>query len=409
MVLKIYDSLSKQKKRFFPRDKKIVKMFVCGPTVYEHAHIGHARSYIFFDVVARYLRMKGYNLFYLQNITDLGRKIKDAAEKAKKPPSVLAKELTKSYLNDMKKLNVSSVNKYEASSKNIKKVIDQIRRLLKMGLAYSTKDGIYFDTSKCNNFGGLYHKKISETNQNSIEKNNLKKSPSDFALWNKDKKWGRLWPVSFGKGRPNWHILDTALIEKYFKNSYDIHGGGVDLIYPHHESIRITLLAFSKKTFPAKYWIHNELLEVNKKKMSKSFNNFVYIKDILKKYDAETLRLFMLSTHYKKKINYSERKLIEAEKRVKRIKKLIIKLSKVRTKKGINVDNLTLRIKTKFRLAMDDDFNIELALKEIYKFIKKVEILIDKENLSSRDSVKIYEQLLNFDKVLGLNLNKIHI
>ncbi len=407
MALVIYDTLSRKKKKFTTLDKNKVKMFVCGPTVYDSAHIGHARQYVTFDVVARYLRWKGYKLFYLQNITDIDDKIINRANENKEEPTNLAKRFEKAYLEDMQALNVTAVDKYARASDHIKEIINQIQRLIKKGFAYQIDDGIYFDISKFKDYGKLSRQNPEDLQKHRIEPNPQKRNQGDFSLWKKHKEGEPFWSSPFGSGRPGWHIEDTAITEKYFGPQYDIHGGGIDLIFPHHECEIAQIEAVSGKRPLVNYWMHNEFLMVNSEKMSKSLGNFVTIRDALKNYKPQILRLFFAATHYKQPINYAEENLKNTSVVYDKFVSFMLKLQDVTTKTGSKVDAAVAKIKKDFETAMDDDFNIAGALAAIFGFMSEINKLIDANKLPSSAAKKVYAQMINFDSVLGLNLNAV--
>ncbi len=406
MSLVIYDTLSRKKKVFKPLGK-VVKMFVCGPTVYDYAHIGHARSYINFDIVARYLRWKGQKLNYLQNITDIDDKIIKRANENKETPEKLAKRFENTYYEDMRALNVVSVDKYARASNSIKEIINQIQRLIKKGFAYQIDDGIYFNISKFKDYGKLSRQKPEQLKEHRIEPNQQKKNPGDFSLWKRHKEGEPFWPSPFGAGRPGWHIEDTAITEKFFGPQYDIHGGGIDLIFPHHECEIAQIESVSGKKPLVNYWMHNEFLLVNGEKMSKSLGNFVTIRDALKNNKPQALRLFFAATHYRQPINYSEENLRNTNAVYDKFTDFVLKLQNVKAKTGAGIDKLITTTKKEFEGAMDNDFNIALALKAVFDFISEINKLIDANKLSSAATKKVYKQMLDFDSVLGLNLKEV--
>ncbi len=404
--LVIYDTLSRRKKAFKPRGK-VVKMFVCGPTVYDYAHIGHARSYITFDIMARYLRWKKYKLNYVQNITDIDDKIINRANENKETPEKLAKRFEKTYYEDMRALNVAAVDKYARASDNIKEIISQIQRLIKKGFAYQIGDGVYFDISKFKDYGKLSRQNPEQLKEHRIEPNPQKRNAGDFSLWKKHKEGEPFWPSPWGNGRPGWHIEDTAITEKYFGPQYDIHGGGIDLIFPHHECEIAQIESVSGKKPLVNYWMHNEFLLVNGEKMSKSLGNFVTIRDALKSNKPQTLRLFFAATHYRQPINYSEENLRNTNVVYEKFVDFVLKLQNIKEKSGEKVDVLISKAKKDFEGAMDDDFNIALALKVIFDFMSEINKLIDANKLSSAAAKKVYKFILELDSVLGLDLKSV--
>ena len=399
MALKIYNTLSRKKEQLNTIKKNQVLMFVCGPTVYDHSHIGHARSYIQFDMIAKYLVYSKYQVKYVQNITDIDDKVIQRANEIKKDPLKLAREFEKSFMDDMKALNVNAVTRYARATEHIKEIKDQITRLYKKGFAYDAKDGVYFDISKFKDYGKLSHQNIEDLKKKRIEPNPNKKNPGDFALWKKEKQGEPSWPSQWGKGRPGWHIEDTAIAEKYLGAQYDIHGGGEDLIFPHHEAeIAQMEAATGKKPF-VRYWIHNAFLRVNGKKMSKSLGNFLTIKDALKKWKPEILRYLFLSVHYKIPINFTEDSMKTAEKNYNKLIEFMKLLEEANGKSNIK-KKLLEDVKKGFSKAMDNDFNISAGLAEIFAFMRG----INKIDLTKKDAQEVKKIMLDFDKVLSLNL-----
>jgi len=388
MELRLYNTLTRKKEIFKPIKKGKVGMYVCGPTVYDYSHLGHAKTYIQFDVIARYLKYKGYNVFYLQNITDLDDKIINRAIKEKVDWKKIKDKYEKSFLNDMKSLNVNSINKYAKATDYIKEIISQVKRLAEKGYAYKISDGWYFDLSKDKDYGKLSKRKVLKKDDaiSRIDENIEKKNPGDFCLWKFSKPLEPSWKSEIGKGRPGWHIEDTAITEKELGSQYDIHGGATDLIFPHHEAEIAQMESISGKKPLVKYWMHTGFLNINKAKMSKSKGNFKTIKDILKEYSGETIRYFVISSQYKKPINLSEKALSNSENSYKRLKNIIsdIKDDKKTNKKYIK----------KFEEAMDDDFNTAKALQVLWNLVR------DEKAQGKLGTIK------KIDEVFGLDLLK---
>ena len=407
MALKVYNTLHRKKETFKPRKDNVVNMFVCGPTVYDYSHIGHARSYIVFDVIVKYLRYKGFKVNYIQNITDIDDKIINRANEHKKDPAKLAKQFEEAYYEDMKVLGVTAVDKYLPASKHIPEIINQIQRLIKKGYAYTAEDGVWFDISKFKDYGKLSKQNPEDLHNHRIEVSQHKKSHADFALWKKQKPGEPAWDSPWGKGRPGWHIEDTAITEKYFGPQYDVHGGGQDLIFPHHEAEIAQIESVSGKKPLVKYWLHNGFLLVNGEKMSKSLGNFVTIRDALKNYKPEVLRLFFATAHYKAPIDYADEALQNAKKVYQKFEDFILKLKDYKAKGGKSAKALIEDLIKNFESAMDDDFNIALALKAIFDLMSEINKLMDSEDLKAEDAKAVYNQLLKFDEILGLNLSEI--
>jgi cysteinyl-tRNA synthetase len=401
MALKIYNTLHRKKETFKPRKGKNVNFFVCGITSYDYAHIGHARVAIFFDVVAKYLRYSGYKVKYIQNITDIDDKVIQRGEELKKEPLKLASKFADIYLAEMKQLRVDSVDAYPRATRHIKEMIKQIQTLEKRGYAYKTEDGVYFDITKFKDYGKLSKVDVSKLKAGArVCISEHKKHPGDFALWKKMKPREPYWKSPWFDGRPGWHIEDTAMTEHYFGPQYDLHGGGEDLIFPHHESeIAQQEAASGKKPF-VKYWMHIAFLKINHEKMSKSLKNFVTIQEVLKKWDVDTIRFFYLSTHYKKPLDYTEDSFKEANSAVSKLQNTLSDID-FRIKTAKEKSSLKFgKYKKDFISAMDDDFNTPRAIAVLFELATYVNKNIDKAGKS--DLKKAKELFREFGDVLGL-------
>jgi cysteinyl-tRNA synthetase len=412
MALKVYNTLTRKKEVFKPRKGKNVNIFVCGPTVYDFAHIGHARSYVVFDVIVKYLRYKGYKVNYIQNITDVDDKIINRAKESNKDPQKLAREFEKAYFEDISELGINAVNSYVPASQHIKEIINQIQRLIGKKYAYVAEDGVWFNISKFKDYGKLSRQNPEELREHRIELSKYKKAPADFSLWKRQKQSELAWDSPWGKGRPGWHIEDTAITEKYFGPQYDIHGGGQDLIFPHHEAEIAQMESISGKKPLAKYWLHNGFLLVNGEKMSKSLGNFTTIRGALKKYKPQTLRLFFAATHYRAPIDYSEKALDNATSIYKKFEEFILRLkgcTKEKSDKAIkkSIVFLIKRLKNGFESEMDSDFNIAGALVHIHEFMSQVNRLLDAKILDKTNANSALEALYDLDSILGLGLKEI--
>jgi cysteinyl-tRNA synthetase len=408
-MLKVYNTLTRKKEIFKPRKNKIVNIFVCGPTVYDFAHIGHARSYIIFDMITKYLRYKKYKVTYIQNITDIDDKIINRAKETGEDPFNLAKKFEKAYYEDMHALNVTAVDKYLCASKHIPEIIAQISRLLEKGYAYVAKDGVWFSVRKFKDYGKLSRQKPEELEKHRIEPSPYKKEVSDFALWKAQKSNEPAWDSPWGKGRPGWHIEDTAIAEKYFGPQYDIHGGGQDLIFPHHEAEIAQMEALSGKKPYVTYWLHNGLLLVNGKKMSKSLGNYITIREALKTHSPRVLRFFFALTHYRAPLNYSNASLENAKNTCKKLEEFVLRLKdcKGKDKSGKKVSNFVQKLINAFESAMDDDFNVASAIAQIFDFMKKINKLLDENKIGKQSATKILHTIYKIDEVLGFNLKEI--
>ncbi len=367
MAIKVFDTLSRKKQVFKPIKEKSVNLFVCGLTPYDYSHIGHAKTYIAFDVIVKYLRYKKYKVFYLQNITDIDDKIIKRAKEEGTTWKEVSNKYTKAYYEDMESLGIDSINKYAPATKYIEEILKQVRTLIEKGYAYKLDDGIYYDISMFKDYGKLSGRTAleAEDSVSKIDDSIGKRNKGDFCLWKFPKEGEPFWESKLGSGRPGWHIEDTAITETEFGPQYDIHGGAKDLIFPHHEAEIAQMEAASGKKPLVKYWLHTGFLNVEGRKMSKSLGNFVTIQDALKKYDADTIRMMFVSTHYRSAIDYSEASVKQAKANLETIRNAIsVAKKKTSTKKWI----------AKFEKFMDDDFNtpqVVALLLEMAKHINK--------------------------------------
>lgn len=400
-MLKLYNTLSRKKEVFRPRKNKKVNLFVCGPTTYDLSHLGHARTYIVFDVITKYLKQKGYDVFYLQNITDVDDKIIKRAKEKNIKPEKLAREFEKEYLRDVKSLKIDSVKKYARATDHIREITSQVERLLKKGCAYKTADGVYYDISKFKDYGKLSQRTIlqAEDAVSRIDESVGKRNKGDFCLWKISKPGEPKWKSPFGSGRPGWHIEDTAITEKYFGPQYDIHGGARDLIFPHHEAEISQMEAISGKKPLVKYWLHTGFLTVKGEKMSKSLGNFITIKDFLKENSARILRLFVIKTHYRSPIDYSQELISQVKKELERIDEFLEKLKTSNFAKTSIDKNLVSETERDFQTALEDDFNTPKAIASIFDLINQGNSLIAQNKLSQTEAKNILKFLKKVDQV----------
>lgn len=406
-MLKLYNTLARKKQTFKPRIGKKINIFVCGPTVYDFSHIGHARTYIIFDVIVKYLRKIGYNVFYLQNITDLDDKIIKRAKERKIKPLKLARDFEKEHLKDMKSLKIDSVTKYARATDYIKEIISQVKRLEDKGFAYEIEDGIYYDISKFKDYGKLSRRTIEQAEDgiSRIDESKKKRNKGDFCLWKFSKQGEPKWKSPWGLGRPGWHIEDTAITEKHFGAQYDIHGGARDLIFPHHEAEISQMEAISGNPPLVKYWLHGGFLTVKGEKMAKSLGNFITIRELLKAHSYRILRLFVLKSHYRSPIDYSEKAILQTKKEIARIDEFVDKLKrqilkrKTITKNSKLVKNLILRTEKDFEKVMNDDLNTPKALAVISSLVNKGNSLFVQNKIDSNNAKDILNFLKKIDKV----------
>jgi len=392
-MLKVYNTLTRKKEIFKPRKDKRVNLFVCGPTVYNYMHIGHAKTYIQFDAIVKYLRYKGFKVFYLQNITDLDDKIINKAKEEKISPSDLARKFEEYYHRDEKQLGLDSITKYARATDYIKQIVKQTKTLIKKDYAYKISDGYYYDIKKFKDYGKLSGRTIlgAEDAVSRIDESVGKRNKGDFCLWKFSKPDEPSWNTEIGKGRSGWHIEDTAITETNFGPQYDIHGGAKDLIFPHHEAEIAQMEAASGKKPMVKYWMHTGFLNVSGKKMSKSLKNFIAVQDALKKHGPKTLRFFYLTSHYHSPIDFSENALEKAKNSLERLNDFVKKV-----KAGKNDDiKLIKKTKEKFISAMNDDFDTVKALAAIFNFIRECY----KKKIGGK---KTYQLIKEVDKIFGI-------
>ncbi|WP_407416264.1 cysteine--tRNA ligase [Methanobrevibacter sp.] len=395
----IYSTLTRSKENFETMNKNRVNFFVCGPTVYDDAHIGHGRTYISFDTIKRYLEYSGYAVFYIQNITDIDDKIINRSKESGIPAHDIARKFEKRYIEDMTKLNVTGVNLFARATDHLDEIIDQIQRLIDKGFAYESDDGVYFEIEKFEEFGKLSNRKIDELESHRELAETTKRNEQDFALWKKrDNVDEPVFPSPWGDGRPGWHIEDTAITEYYFGEQYDVHGGGLDLIYPHHEAEITQMEAVSGKSPMVRYWLHTGFLNVNGEKMSKSLHNFITIRELLEDWDADTFRFFVLSTHYRSPIDFSKDSLHQSEKSLERIKKFYSALDVEASDVESDLEALT-EARDEFFNSMDDDFNTPKAIAAIFKLITATK----NEELAENDKIAIKAFLDDVSQILGID------
>jgi cysteinyl-tRNA synthetase len=397
-MLKVYNTLTKKKEEFIPLKNKEVKIFVCGPTVFDYIHIGNARTFTNYDLIVKYLRYRGYKVKYIQNITDIDDKIINKAKKTKTTWKAVSEKYTKAFLEDIKHLNITSVDKYAKATHYIPNIISQVKRLLEKGYAYIIEnDGIYFDISKDKDYGKLSGRTVLQAEDaiSRIDESINKRNKGDFCLWKFPKKDDPFWESELGKGRPGWHIEDTAITEKELGPQYDIHGGAIDLIFPHHEAEIAQMESITGIKPFVKYWLHSGFLNLNKEKMSKSLGNVFTLREALKKYEGPVIRFLFISSHYRTPLEFNESSLEQAKLSLQRIREF---MENAKNSK-INIEQTIIeKAKQDFLKAMDDDFNTPKALAAIFKLIRKANKLGYGKNS--------YNLLKDLDKILSLNLSK---
>ncbi len=403
MSIFLYDSVKKQKVEFIPIKKNEVKIYVCGPTVYDDSHLGHARSAIAFDMLHRVLKQNSYLVTMSKNFTDIDDKI---IKKMYETSSTL-EELTNKYIHkykaDMQSLNVLPNNLEPKATNNLEEMKDMINDLLEKDIAYRISNGVYFDTSKDKEYGSLSHKINDENAQARVEANKEKRNQADFVLWKFQKKDDVVFEANFGNGRPGWHIECSAMIDKhlaYKDEDYqiDIHGGGADLLFPHHEN-EAAQTRCSKKQHLAKYWMHNAFVNINGEKMSKSLGNSFFLKDILKSYSGEVVRFYLLTAHYRTNFNFNEEDLISSKKRLDkfyRLKKRVYNNASSQENK---------EFKNKMLEALNDDINTPKAFALIDELISNANDKLDANPKDKNFKKELTSNMTFINDILGIGQN----
>ena len=415
--MKIFNTLTRRKEEFVPLEEGKVKMYVCGPTVYNLIHIGNARPMIIFDTVRRYMEYKGYEVNYVSNFTDVDDKIiKKAIEEG-----VSADEISTRYIKECKKdmadMNVKPATTAPQATQEIQGMIDMIQTLIDKGYAYPAADGtVYFRVKKFKEYGKLSHKNLDDLQSGfrslKVSGEDQKEDPLDFVLWKPKKEGEPSWPSPWCDGRPGWHIECSVMSKKYLGEEIDIHAGGEDLIFPHHENEIAQSECCNGKIF-ARYWMHNGFLNIDNRKMSKSLGNFRTVRQIGEQYDLQVLRFFMLNAHYRSPLNFSADLMEAAKNSLERILEAAGKLSDRKDNgaaENITEEELALLKEaegfvTKFEAAMDDDFNTADALAAIFELVKFANTNVD-ENSSREFAGGLYEELFKLSDVLGLKIEK---
>ncbi|MGA1820461.1 MAG: cysteine--tRNA ligase [Thermoplasmatota archaeon] len=414
MTLVVHNTETRSKQEFVPVEEGKVAMYVCGPTVYDVCHVGHARTYVAFDTIRRYLEHKGYSVTYVQNFTDVDDKIIARSAERGVPPLVLSEGYIQEYFEDMDRLNVRRATIHPKASETIPDMIAVIKGLIDKGYAYVVKGSVYFEVERAREiFGRLRHQSLEEMRDGArVEVDEEKRSPKDFALWKAAKPGEISWSSPWGEGRPGWHIECSTMSWKYIGRTLDIHGGGIDLIFPHHESEILQAEAFTGEKF-VKYWLHNGFLEINKEKMSKSLGNFFTIKEVLEKYDPMALRFFLVYTHYRSPIDFSDAALDEASASFGRLKKVhwTLKATVGEVEKGAipdfgEPDEDVLRtafgIKRSFIEAMDDDLNTRVAVATLFQLDNETKELQKAGRLDRRHAYLFLSIMEELTDILGL-------
>lgn len=407
-MLFLYNSLGKKLMRFYPQEDKKVKMYTCGPTVWNYAHLGNLRTFVFYDILRRYLKYKGYTVVHVMNITDVEDRIIDAVRNTGKKLKDLTSFYEKELMADLDSLNVERFEYYPRATEHIDDIVELIKKLMKKGYAYKAPDGsIYFNVSKFKRYGMLSGVRPAELKTGArvsldhYEKEDVK----DFALWKAwDERDGEIyWDTELGRGRPGWHIECSAMSMKYLGPTLDIHAGGKDLRFPHHENEIAQSEAATGKKF-VRFWLHTEFLHIAGEEMHKSKGNYITLRDKLKEgWDPLTIRYFLISSHYRDPLNLTDKALKQAENSRKRLLDFVFRLSSISTEKGNpNINKSVSRLLKEFEKAMDSDLNVPKALSSLFSFVREVNAMIDRGEVGKKESGIILDAVRKIDSVLGI-------
>jgi cysteinyl-tRNA synthetase len=396
--MEVFNTMTGKKEDFHPHSE-VVTMYVCGITAYDDCHIGHAMAYVIFDVIKRYLRFKGYKVKHIQNFTDIDDKIIQRANQLEIPPLRLANEYIERYFADMDALNIERADIYPRASEEILKVIEIVQGLLAKGYAYESEGSVYFRIRNFPDYGKLSRRNLSDMISQMCTYEEKKEYPLDFALWKASKPGEPFWESPWGRGRPGWHIECSAMALKYLGNSIDIHGGGQDLIFPHHENEIAQSESFTEEVPFIRYWLHSGLLQQDKQKMSKSTGNLVGVREILRRFSSDAIHLFILSSHYRSPLAYSEEALEASEKGAERLRRALT--HQANSSRGVTISSTEL-FEQRFVEAMDDDFNTAQAIAVLFELTKEI-------NRGAEQGAEIIEAqhtLLKLAGILGLTLKE---
>ena len=410
-MLELFNTFTRQKEPFKPINKGKAGIYTCGPTVYDYAHIGNLRAYVCADILVRYLEFLGFKVTHVMNITDVDDKTIKGARKEGVPLSQYTDRYKNAFFEDLRTLNIRKAEFYPEATKTIKEMVELIKTLMEKGFAYRGEDSsIYFSVKKFNDYGRLANIKTGELQAGARVKQDEyeKEQANDFALW---KAWDEddgdvFWETEIGRGRPGWHIECSAMSMKHLGPAFDIHTGGEDLIFPHHQNEIAQSEAATGKKF-VNYWMHNAFLLVDGKKMSKSLGNFYTLRDLLKKgLDAKAIRFLLLSAHYRTPLNFTEEGVRAAGSSVQRFMEFMEKMAELKEKSGAEdsaeIKNMIEKAEESFRKSMDDDLNISEALGSLFEFVRETNRLALENKISRRNAEEIEAFMLKIDSVLGV-------
>ena len=399
--MKLFNTMTRRKDEFVPLEPGKARIYACGPTVYNFFHIGNARPFIIFDTLRRYLEYTGLEVTFVQNFTDVDDKMIARANEEKVTLKDLGERFIEEYYKDAQGLGIRPATVHPKATEHVGDIISLVSELVEKGNAYVVKGDVYFDVSSFSGYGKLSGQSLEDLQAGArIDVTEIKRNPEDFALWKAAKPGEDSWDSPWGKGRPGWHIECSAMSMRYLGETIDIHGGGQDLIFPHHENEIAQSEAATGKTF-ARYWMHNGYINVDNEKMSKSKNNFFTVRDIAQKYDLKVVRLFMLSAHYRNPINFSEELIAQAASAMARIKNCrdnLKHIAQTGSAAGVDVEKEICALEERFRQAMDDDLNTAEAIGVIFEYIRDVNLAFE----HSGDRKSAGAALLALDKVLDV-------
>ena len=416
MSLKIYNTMSREKEEFVPVREGKIGMYVCGITAYDYSHLGHARAAVVFDVVYRYLLYMGYEVTFIRNFTDVDDKIIDRANREKIDFKEISERFINEYSKDMGALGVKTPTAEPKASEHIKEMVEIIEEIIEKGYGYVRDGDVFFSVEKKKDYGKLSGRNLEEMRAGArIDIDERKVNPLDFALWKASKPDEPSWESPWGPGRPGWHIECSVMSKKYLGATFDIHGGGEDLVFPHHENEIAQSEAATGKPF-AKYWIHNGFVNINREKMSKSLGNFFTIREILEKFHPESVRLFLLSNHYRSPIDFTDKNMSDAQSALDRFYTMMRRIDDLGDGEAENRDvhqqikELSKKLSSGFKEAMDDDFNSARALGEIFEAIRVANQILDSvqkegKGCSKKDFKPLKDTFNDLGSVIGvLNL-----
>ena len=408
--MKFYNTLTNQTEEFKPIEPGKVKMYVCGPTVYNYIHIGNARPIVVFDILARYFRHKNYVVEYVQNFTDIDDKMINKANEEGKTVREIADRYIEAFLEDTKKLNISADIIRPKATEYIEDMIITIEALIDKGYAYELNGDVLFDVTKYSEYGKLSNQKTDQLEAGArIEVGENKRNPQDFVLWKNKKEGEPFWKAPWGEGRPGWHIECTAMSHKYFGLNFDIHGGGQDLIFPHHENEIAQARCAYGGNF-ANYWLHNGYIQLDGEKMSKSKGNFFLLRDVLEEFDGNVFRWFLAGTHYRKPINFSKEDMLAAKAALEKINGALLRAKDFIIEYNTKYDNILegsiKEFSEKFDQAMEDDLNTPLAVSLIHEFLREKNKFIDNygKSVIIKEAVAVINDRMA--NVLGIELKE---